>query len=248
MRARPRHAYGRHTMRPLIALTILAGLTLPAAAHAADPPKPTLFKVSAYGVQRYSSASTTNWQTDCNGQRGSASTSIVTRFKTARTTRVRLVRYGRIAALEPVTTREWQITGNVRARQSSTGEQASCAAVNPDSSIKWVSYDASPKDCISGEILSQVGDVDLENGKLIWTPAIGLLTPLTPHGEACGEFTPSTFSLYRATARVSVRRILESDGEPIVLRHRDERGSATDTSSTESSERATVYVTFTPIG
>lgn len=224
-------------------LALLGALALPAAAAAA----PTLFKVSAYGVQRSVSTSSTSWEDGCRGEHAQTRTAIVARFTTPRATRLRLVRHGGVAVLQPATTRPWRITGTVRASQTATGQRASCAAVNPDGSTRWVAFDASPEDCLSGKLEGHLADVGLERGALVWTPGTDLLAPLVPERRRCGERTAATFRLLRALARVPVRRIVAADGEPIVLRHRDERGSATDVTTTESRERATVYVTFTPI-
>ncbi|HEU4656497.1 MAG TPA: hypothetical protein VFR97_03190 [Capillimicrobium sp.] len=233
-------------IRSPLALVALGALALPATAHAAPAPsKPTLFKVVAYGVQRYSSHSTVDWEEGCRGERGETSLSLVIRFKTPKAWRVRLVRYGTIATLQPATKREWIVTGSGNARATVTGEKATCAAVNPDGSIRWFPEDPVAARC-SDVPLDQEGDVDLEGRKLSFTGYQTLLAPLSNPLADCKSST-EVLDLAVATARISPKRIVASDGEPIVLRFRDEGGSASDTGHTEWKKRMTAYVTFTPV-
>lgn len=229
-------------MLPLVAVLTLGALAAPAAASAAAP---TLFKVSAYGVQRYATHSESHWEEGCRGERGEQSLSVVTRFTTPRTTRVRLVRYGPVTALQPATKRDWMLKGTSNARASGSGETASCAAVNPDSSIKWVPSPPLKARC-SGVEIHQDGTVKLEGRKLSFGASDTLLTPLTNEFETC-KADRAVADLATATATISPRQIAEANGEPIVLRFRDEGGSAGDTSSSEWRKRLTAYVTFTPV-
>lgn len=78
-----------------LAITLLAAAALPAAAHAAGDT--ATFKVSAYGVQRYTNAWTENEDTrplPCGDRRGPISEGTVVRFKTTEPTLMRATRSG----------------------------------------------------------------------------------------------------------------------------------------------------------
>jgi len=217
-------------MRVLAAL--LGLLILAPAAHAAT------YKVSAYGVERLTLTSSVSSTGRCFDERGSERTEIVSRFKTPRALRARLLEIGPAATLVPIGNRDLKLSVSVERKASGTMEKASCADLNPDGSPKWVAKE--PEESCSATFDDYTASISFDGRVAEFHARTPFLASLT-----CPE--PSIASVKK---RITMRQIAGSIDTPIRIQSRsDEVTTAPDGSSSSSIKRlTTVYLQFRRIG
>jgi hypothetical protein len=216
-------------------LAALLGLLLLAPAASAATP---VYKVSAYGVQRTTTTSSTTATGRCFDERGSESSEVVVRFKTPRAMRARLLTIGPTATLIPADHRDLMLSGTIERKVSGALEHASCADLNPDGSPKWVPKEL-PEGC-SRSFDDYTASLRFDGRRLEFNAQQPLLASLVCVNE----------DIASVKKRVSARQALESDGAPIRIQTSSRSTTAApDGSYTSTTTRlTTVYIQFRKIG